>query len=252
MISKSIEYFLILFSFVLLAKSPSVAQTGLLQNTSGLRIGIRAGGSSVLPLEAVENATYYPTVSYHGGIVFSIGRKNLTLQPELTYSQRHIRADYNQQGVSLSAKVMTNRIEVPVLVKYTFGHANTRFFINGGPYGAYILNERYKASLISFGNANPSLRPIIESVISGLNNKEATFEGSDGRLSYGVAGGLGVGIKAGPGSLTLEGRALYQLGDNTPANAPDPSGISLTSNVRNTKYVLLQASVGYSIPIGSH
>ncbi len=184
--------------------------------------------------------------------MFTIGRRNLTLQPELNYSQRHIRADYNQQGVSLSAKVMTNRIEVPVLAKYTFGHANTRFFINGGPYGAYILNERYKASLISFGNTNPNLRPIIESVIAGLNNKEATFTGSGGRISYGVAGGLGVSFKAGTGALTLEGRALYELGDNTPANAPDPSGISITSSVRNTKYVLLQTSIGYSIPIGSH
>lgn len=242
---------MILFSFVLLINSPSVAQTTLPINTSGLRVGIRMGGSSVLPLEVVENATYYPTVSYHGGLVLNIGRGNLTFQPEINYSQRHIRADYNQQGVSLSAKVMTNRIEVPVLAKYTFGQSNTRFFINGGPYGAYILNERYKANLISFGNANPTLRPIIESVIAGLNNKEAAFEGSDGRISYGVTGGLGVAIKAGPGNLTLEGRALYELGDNTPANSPDPSGISITSNVRNTKYVLLQASVGYSIPIGS-
>lgn len=242
---------MILFSFVLMLKSPSVAQTRSTSNPGGFRVGVRMGGSSVLPLEAVDNATYYPTVSYHGGLVFNVGRGNLTVQPELNYSQRHIRADYNQQGVSLSAKVMTNRIEIPVLAKYTFGHANTRFFINGGPYGAYILNERYKANLISFGNTNPNLRPLIESVIASLNNKEATFEGNDGRMSYGVAGGLGIGIKAGPGNLTLEGRALYELGDNTPANSPDPSGISITANVRTTKYVLLQASVGYSIPIGS-
>ncbi|MCY7358548.1 MAG: PorT family protein [Rudanella sp.] len=224
-----------------------------MQYDSKLRIGVRAGGNSVLPLEAVDNATYYPTVSFHGGLVANVGRGCLTFQPEVNYSQRHIRADFNQQGISLSAKVMTNRIEVPLLAKATFGHSsNARFFINAGPYGAYVLSERYKANLISFGNTNPALRPIIESVIAGLNNKKATFSGNDGRISYGLAGGLGVVIKAGPGQVTLEGRALYQLGDNTSTSAPDPSGISLTATIRDTKYALLQASIGYLIPIGGH
>ena len=236
---------------VLLIQNKSAAQIRSSTNASNIRIGIRAGGNSVLPLEAVDNATYHPTVSYHGGLVVSVGRGCFTLQPEVNYSQQHIRADLNQQGVSLSAKVMTNRIEVPLLVKATFGQSNTRFFVSGGPYGAYVLGERYKVNLISFGNLAPSFRPVVESVIAGLNGQKATFTGSDGRISYGVAGGLGVAIKTGPGHLTLEGRALYELGNNTLATAPDPSGISLTSNVRNTKYMLLQASVGYIIPIGN-
>lgn len=248
----TISVVLILFSYVLLMQTPSVAQIRPITTTKFLRVGVRAGGNSVLPLERVDDATYHPTVSGHGGLLVNMGRGFLTLQPEVNYSQRHIRADFNQQGASLSVKVMTNRIEVPLLVKATFGHEpNTRFFVNAGPYGAYLLGERYRANLISFGNLNPNLRPIVESVIAGLNNRKATFTGSDGRVSYGVTGGLGVAIKTGPGHLTLEGRAIYELGDNTSSNTPDPSGIGITSSVRDTKYVLLQASVGYMIPIGS-
>lgn len=235
----------------LLIQTQLAAQTSSTANASLFRIGVRSGGNSVLPLEAVDNATYHPTVSYHGGLFVNIGRGKFTLQPELNYSQRHIRADFNQSGASLSAKVMTNRVEVPLLIKSTFGQSNARFFINAGPYGAYVLGEKYKASLLSLGSLDPRFRPAVESAIANLNNKQATFTGSEGRISYGVTGGLGVAIKTGPGHLTIEGRALYQLGDNTPANAPDPSGISLTSNLRNTKYMLLQASVGYVIPIGN-
>lgn len=236
---------------VLLIQTQSAAQTRSTVDASLFRIGVRGGGNSVLPLEAVDNATYYPTVSFHGGLLVNIGRGMFTLQPEVNYSQRHIRADFNQSGASLSAKVMTTRLEVPLLVKATFGQSNARFFMNAGPYGAYVLGEQYRASLLSLGSLDPRFRPAVELAIANLNNKQATFTGSEGRISYGVAGGLGVALKTGPGHLTLEGRALYQLGDNMPANAPDPSGISLTSNLRNTKYMLLQASVSYIIPIGN-
>ncbi len=242
-----------LFSCVFLIHTTSMAQIGSTTNTNIVRVGVRAGGSSVLPLERVDNATYHPTVSYHGGLMANIGRGCLSFQPEVNFSQRRVWADYNQQGVVLSVKVNTNRVEVPLLLKATFGNLSTakpRFFINAGPYGAYIMEERYKANVLSYGGLSASLRTVIDAVVGSLDNKKATFDGNKGRMSYGVAGGLGVVFKAGPGQLTLEGRALYQLGDNS-ANTADPSGTGLASNIRDTKYALMQASVGYLIPIGS-
>lgn len=258
MINASIKYFLILFSFVTLSLEGALAQAVSLVEPSSLRIGIRIGGNSVLPLESVENATYYPTVSYQGGLVLGIGRGRVSFQPELNYTQRTVRADYTSQGVSLSAKAFTNRIEVPLLAKATFGNTDSkaRFFVNLGPYGAYVLNERYRADLLSLDLSyisNAQLRAAAEqairSQVNTLNNSKAAFDGAKGRLSYGAAGGLGVVIKAGPGQLTLEGRALYELGNNASAMS-DPSGAGVASSIRDTKYALLQASVGYSIPLG--
>jgi hypothetical protein len=251
----TISVILIIFSCVYLIPLPTEAQIGPSGNSRFFRVGLRAGGSSVLPLEVVPNATYHPTVSYHGGVFVNIGRNRLSFQPELNLSQRRVWADYNQQGVILAARVATNRVEMPLLVKATFGsesRAKPRFFINAGPYGAYVLNERYNANVLSYGGLSASLRSVIDAVVVSLDNKKAIFDGNKGRFSYGIAGGLGVAFRAGPGQLTIEGRALYQLGDNTGANATDPSGTGLAANIRDTKYALMQASIGYLIPIGGH
>lgn len=183
----------------------------------------------------------------------NLGRGWLSFQPEINFSQRRVWADYMQQGVIVSVKAKTNRVEVPLLVRAMFGdaaRAKPRFFINAGPYGAYVLDEGYKASTLSYGELSASLRPVIDAVVGSLNNRKATFDGNKGRISYGMAGGLGMAFNAGLGQLTLEGRALYQLGDNAPT-IDDPSGTGLAANVRDTRYALIQASVGYMIPVGS-
>lgn len=205
-----------------------------------------------MPLEKIANATYYPTVSYHGGLVanLALGEGRFSLQPEVNFSQRRVRADYTSQGITLTANVYTNRLEVPVLLKATFGDATSsrpRFFVYGGPYGAYALEERYKANIISYGTLSNSLRSIADALVNNLNTNKATYTSSGDRLSYGVAGGLGVAFGLGPGQLTLEGRSLYELGRSKPV---DPTGTGIGTRLNETKYMLLQASVGYLIPIG--
>ncbi|TAE31777.1 MAG: PorT family protein [Cytophagales bacterium] len=240
----------IMFLFgTLLTQTPVKAQS----NNSGLRLGVRAGGSTVLPLEAVDNATYYPTAALNGGLVANLGRGRFTIQPEINFSQRSIRADYNAQGVSLSARVLTNRLEVPILIKYNFrGPDDDRsgLFLTAGSYATYVLREQYKAKILSYGNLSTSLQAIADAVVNSLDGSKATFDGSKGRVSYGVAGGLGYGFNTQAGQITLEGRALYQLGDNTPENFTDPSGVGIASNIRDTKYMLLQLTIGYLIPVG--
>lgn len=180
----------------------------------------------------------------------ALGQGRFSLQPEVNFSQRRVRADYTSQGITLTANVYTNRLEVPVLLKATFGDANSsrpRFFVYGGPYGAYALEERYKANIISYGTLSNSLRTIADALVNNLNTNKATYNNSRDRLSYGVAGGLGVAFGLGPGQLTLEGRSLYELGRAKPV---DPTGTGIATRLNETKYMLLQASVGYLIPIG--
>ncbi|WP_019990295.1 porin family protein [Rudanella lutea] len=201
---------------------------------AAFRIGLRGGGNYVLPLESVEGATYQNTFGYHGGLVFNIGRGMITFQPEVNYSQISVKAGASIQGFNLSVQGINNRVEVPLLVKASFGDPDrARFFVNAGPYAAYILSSRLKASLGPFGDID----------------EKVTFEGSEGRISYGLAGGLGVAIPLGPGHLTIEGRGLYELGDNAKNMTVDPT-IPVDTDVQNTKYLTLQASIGYLIPIG--
>jgi hypothetical protein len=158
----------------------------------------------------------------------------ITFQPEVNYSQISVKAGASIQGFNLSVQGINNRVEVPLLVKASFGDSDrARFFVNAGPYAAYILSSRLKASLGPFGDID----------------EKVTFEGSEGRISYGLAGGLGVAIPLGPGHLTIEGRGLYELGDNAKNMSVDPT-IPVDTDVQNTKYLTLQASIGYLIPIG--
>ncbi len=179
------------------------------RNPSAVRIGIRGGVTYPFYIEKVPGVK--ANLGFVGGITFNFGAGALSFQPEINYVRYGAKSSNNFYGDITGAQ---DRLEVPLLLKFSTGsYVGNRFFVNVGPYGAYITGE-------------------------SLNGKQYSVEGLEGRFSYGAAAGIGAAIKAGPGHATAELRGLYQLGDT--ANGFDA----------NTKVVLPQLTLGYIFPLG--
>ncbi|RYF74758.1 MAG: PorT family protein [Cytophagaceae bacterium] len=110
---------------------------------------------------------------------------------------------------STTGTISASSLVVPLLAKFQFGQqGNTRFLVNVGPYGAYSLESGSTETIIGYGGAL----------------------------------GLGVGIPAGPGKITVEARGYYPLGDS--------KGTYDFANIPG-KPITGQVSLGYLFPLGS-
>ncbi|MBO0950786.1 porin family protein [Fibrella forsythiae] len=118
--------------------------------------------------------------------------------------------NFNQDYLkSTTGTISASSLVVPLLAKFQFGQqGNTRFFVNVGPYGTYALESGSTETVIRYGGAL----------------------------------GLGVGIPAGPGKITVEARGYYPLGDS--------KGTYDFANIPG-KPITGQVSLGYLFPLGS-
>lgn len=62
------------------------------------------------------------------GFNFPVGTGPISIQPELNFAQKGFKASEDNE----TAKMTTSYLEVPVLIKATFGEA-TKFYLNAGP-----------------------------------------------------------------------------------------------------------------------
>lgn len=147
-------------------------------------------------------------MGFHGGIVLSFGRRAFTIQPEVLFSQYGVKMGAGSEYIQFKF----NTVEVPVLLKYTFGQGNARFFVNAGPTATYLLGGTLSARI-------------------GGESVEAPIEidPKDGRINYGGSAGVGVAL----GQLQLEARGTY-----------------LTSSKADGQLIGGKLSVSYLLPIG--
>jgi hypothetical protein len=210
-------------------EKPARIKTESANSGKGLSIGIRGGVNALLneflPDDGLEGGggTSQTTPGFMGGVVINYGIGNVfSIQPEILYARRSVKYAGEDAGQKFSLQYSANAIEVPLLLKLSFGR-KTRFFVNAGPYVAYGLDARVK--LVVDGQTQ-------------VDEKQKLTK-DDARLEYGIAGGLGVSIPVGRGSLMVEGRYNYSLGNNA-----DP---------KPAEYVSQQVatfSVGYLFPLG--
>jgi hypothetical protein len=171
-------------------------------------IGLRAMGIGSFALDQ-EGAD--PYIGYGGGLVANFGLgKHFSFQPEVLYAQEGLSVKAADEKVS----VFANMIQVPLLLKYSFGEYNKGLFVNVGPYCNYLLNGVVK---------------------TGSNRETVKLE--ETIIEYGVSGGLGVALPVGKGRLLVEARGNYFLGSTEDTEEP-------------TKFVTAAFSIGYLFPIG--
>lgn len=146
-------------------------------------IGLRGMGSiSIVPKDEHVD----PYIGYGGGLVANFGGKHLSFQPEVLYAQQGITG---KMADSAKYSTVVNVIQVPLLLKYSFGSNNKGFFVNVGPYGSYILNA-----------------------VTKVEEQKDTWKPEKFTLEYGVSGGFGVSVPAGSGRFLVEARGSYYLG----------------------------------------
>ncbi len=118
-------------------------------------------------------------------------------------------------------------VELPVLGRLTFGN-RVRFFVNAGPYAGYLV----RAKAITEGSSpiyldEAGMMPIVASPISF--DADTDVMDSLKKWNFGLAGGGGVVLPAGPGNLILEVR--IQLGLSTIQRDVTTSGDSQTGTI---------------------
>jgi len=96
---------------------------------TSLRTGVAAGG--------------FVTWRFEGG---------LAIQPEVLFTQKGVKATFREDSASVDVEVRTDFIDVPVLVRYTFGQGGTRGYVFVGPSFDFKVNAKTKASAMGFSD----------------------------------------------------------------------------------------------------
>ncbi|WP_128544473.1 porin family protein [Larkinella soli] len=192
----------------------------------GLSVGLRGGANlilneSVASFEEVD-LKEETVPGFTAGVIVNYGFSSVfSVQPEILYTRRTVKYAASVQGEKFELQMDANAVEVPLLLKLSFGR-KARVFVNAGPYISYGLNGQLKMKY------------------AGESQTEKDdYKNVDGRLEYGATGGIGASLPLGPGSLLIEGRFNYGLGTNaekTPADYVNP--------------MIGTVSVGYIIPLG--
>ena len=197
------------------------------------KVGVRGGAN--LSTQTNNNAIAGApapgsNLGYHGGLVFNIGGKHFSVQPEVAYSQ----LGFKFENVA-DAKIVAiyNTVTAPVLLKYTIGEGNLRFFINAGGYASYGLSAKIKVTSLP---ANTS---------TTIDVSSADLD-KEGRLQFGAVAGAGLTFMMGRTELFLDGRYYYGLGSNAELVSPAPSIPAQKADFFNT----IQVGVGVLIPLG--
>jgi|GEM_PF-817494 len=207
------------------AKAPKEPRTNSESGGIGFRIGLR-GGANLSTTSAIADAseTLDYALGYHGGLVFNIGGKNFSVQPEVHYAQFGLKVEDSEY----KAQALFNTLTVPLLLKYSIGTGNLRFFVNAGGYGSYALNGQVKITDKDTG----------ETEIIKSDYKNATT--NEGRLEFGAVAGAGVTFMLGRTELFLDGRYYYGLGNNA----------EKVAGVKQEFLRTIQVGFGVLIPLG--
>jgi hypothetical protein len=172
--------------------------------TTNAQVGIGVkGGLNLSKLSFKEDAASGLTNKFllggAGGLVFNFKANDLfSLQPELLYSSQGTELGATLFGVGFSMKTIFNYFQLPVLAKLSFGSENVRGFVNAGPYVGYLLSAKVKSSAMG------------QEEEEKIDFSDPSTKESANRFDFGIAGGLGVAFKVGPGDIFVEGR--YNLG----------------------------------------
>lgn len=125
----------IIGSFVLIILLSFIANLAVAQ--SNARVGIKGGlNVSNLYIDDVDDEN--PRFGFHAGVYGQILSSDVfAIQPEILFSTKGTRTEYNELGASGDAKFNLNYLDIPVLAVFKLGEAAE---IHVGPYFSYLLS----------------------------------------------------------------------------------------------------------------
>ncbi len=91
------------------------------------------------------------TFSYTAGVFSTISlNKSLAIQPEVNYVRKGRCNETTELNTTAKTDFLIDYLQVPVLFQYrndqVFAKAGTEFYINAGPYAAFVLNTKTRVS----------------------------------------------------------------------------------------------------------
>ncbi len=164
---------------------------------SSIKIGVK-GGFSLADLTFKPEITDSPLSNKTGavgGISLNVGIASFfSLQPEVLYVQKGTKATIEvEEGINANIKCEADYVEIPVMLNFSFAKEGSSFVpsILAGPYFGW--NARAKVKMTEGGESYSE-----------------DFKDSVKDTDFGLAFGVGLGMKVGSGKIVLDVR--YDLG----------------------------------------
>ncbi|MDO9254106.1 MAG: porin family protein [Bacteroidales bacterium] len=147
---------------LLIASVTLVSTSAFAQINFGLRSGLAATTFSDQGNLYQDNKV---TFSYTGGVFANIPViKSFSIQPELNYVRKGRSNETTELNTTVKTDFMLHYLQVPVLFQYRndqlLNKSGSVFYINGGPYAAFVLNTQTR---VSDNNEGVSLVPVNDS-----------------------------------------------------------------------------------------
>lgn len=203
------------------------------QVSIGPRVGINLASWSVDDVIKEDLGDPGTRMSYLFGAVAEIRlNDNFAIQPELTFIQKGAKFEATETDpvlgdATFEFNVVTNNIEIPVLLKAGTSFGAGRIDVLAGPSFAYGLNGKYKSKVTFNGQS--------EEEEEDIDYDDDEFSRTDLNLQFGAAFSFNVG----GASVFVDGR--YLLGLTNLNTGDDESG-----SVKNKGIAL---SVGALFPL---
>lgn len=147
---------------------------------------IPKAGVTISTMAVEDDQGIKSKIGYTFGIGYNIPVNDLfSIQPELNYVQKGLKRDFDEEGpyyeLSQKSSLTVNYLELPVLVKMTFG-TETKFYLNAGPSIAMGLGGRDKSKI------DYTLEPQGDDPLVGTGHIETTGKVKFGKMPDGYEG----------------------------------------------------------------
>lgn len=139
-----------------------ISTSAFAQINFGLRSGLAATTFSDQGNLYQDNKV---TFSYTGGVFATIPViKSFSIQPELNYVRKGRSNETTELNTTVKTDFLLHYLQVPVLFQYRndqlMNKSGSVFYINGGPYAAFVLNTQTR---VSDNNESSTLVPVSDS-----------------------------------------------------------------------------------------
>ena len=169
---------------VILSLGLLVGVAGAANAQTGLKLGLKGGFNGATVSGSDSKGSEYKAGFAAGGLLNYGFTDHASLQGELLYSQKGFSID-NTGGTT--SKSTLGYIDVPILFKYTVGDDGKGLFLELGPQGSFIINQRSfveDSGGKQIGSSETSTDAFNKAVI-----------GYVGGIGYQLTSGLGLGVR---------------------------------------------------------
>ena len=208
------------------------------------RLGVK-GGANFMIIDLVKmnstNGDIAEEIRIKSNVGFQLGvaseipwKNNLEICPELLFTTKELKFDYESAGQRSNYKERVNQVSLPVLLKYSIGKKNYIPTVNAGIEVNYLIS-----AIGSTGGHNVSPSTEVTSYRRALG--------------YALVIGSGVKSKFGPGVISAGIRFFYSLRTSTDKKESysDNAAYVLSYGMANSLYKMntFNFNVSYLIPI---